>query len=88
MRHADFDVQLLIEELDCSCDTINEVVGKMWEGMTEEDLTPDDHNQIDNSIFHCSGCSWWSDVSQQGDNGECLDCNDEDNDKDEEEDEE
>lgn len=81
MRPKDFDVYQLIESLAGTCNTIQE---HLPEGMEEEDLTQEDHNQIDLEIFECPQCNWWyrfgeDEADSEGDYpGYCISCAGED----------
>lgn len=78
MKPENFDIAELVADLTGTCKTIAEFLP---EGMTEDDLTPDDHEHIDQEIFECTQCGWWCEVSESNDkDGEnvCNDCNDED----------
>lgn len=77
MRPADFDVQELIDSLQGTCQSI---VDFLPEGMDDNDLTSEDHDEIDNQIFLCNQCGWWCESCEQNDNGSCNDCEPEDED--------
>lgn len=69
-------VQTLIYELQGTCKTMDEA---MPEGFTEDDLTEDQLNEIDQEIFRCADCSWWFEASDEADTGKdgervCLNC--------------
>ncbi len=75
MRPADFDIQILIEDLQGTCSTIED---HLPEGMDWNDLTTEDHEAIDNEIFLCAECGWWYEVCQSNDRDDenvCDDCN-------------
>lgn len=75
MRPQDFDVHELIESLQGTCTTIEE---HLPEGMEWEDLTDEDHTQIDLEIFRCEECGWWHEISDmaedENDEHFCKDC--------------
>lgn len=78
MKSSNFDINKVIESLEGSCDTIDDVIESLYPGMDEDDLTGDDYNAIDNQIFRCPTCGWWFDLSEQSDNeedtGDCENC--------------
>jgi len=80
-RPNHFNVHELIQALQGTCTTINE---HLPDGMTDDDLTEDDHMAIDNEIFLCDECGWWCEVCEMNDTGDhiCNDCNDEFGDED------
>ena len=79
MRAKDFDVQLIIDTLQGTCtETLQSAIETHYPEMSEDDLTSDDHNDIDNEIFECAECGWWCEQCQSTDkDGEpvCDDCN-------------
>lgn len=74
-RPIDFDIHQLVSDLTGTCKTIDEFLP---EGMSEEDLTTEDHAHIDNEIFLCPTCGWWCSVDEargeEGDESTCEDC--------------
>jgi hypothetical protein len=83
MKTENFDVQVLIYHLQGSCDTLNSAIDTLFPGMSEDDLTEDDHNEIDNQIFLCETCGWWCEICEQDLDGNCEDCSTENEDEDE-----
>jgi len=85
MRPQDFDINKFVEDLQGTCQTLNDTLP---EGMTDMDLTKEDHEYIDNEIFLCDQCGWWFEVCEATENddysGWCESCTP---DPDEEEDE-
>ena len=78
MKPEIFDIQQIIDYLQGTCNTLNEGVTTCYPNMTEDDLTEDDHNAIDQDIFLCETCGWWCEQGDSGDSeGNCLDCNNE-----------
>lgn len=71
MRPANFNIQELIDELQGTCSSIND---HLPEGMDDNDLTSDDHEEIDNQIFLCDTCGWWCESCFQDEDGNCEDC--------------
>jgi len=75
MRPEDFDVQQLVKDLQGTC---NDIPDYLPEGMDEYDLTDEDHEFIDQEIFHCTVCGWWYEISEESGKDEseliCQDC--------------
>ncbi len=71
MKPNDFDIQVLIDDLQGTCQTIEHFLP---EGMEREDLTETDLETIDQEIFLCEQCGWWFEVSEQTEDGLCRDC--------------
>lgn len=74
MRPADFDIHKLIDALNGTCSTIQE---HLPDDMDELELTNEDHQTIDATIFCCNTCSWWCDIEEanESDDGDvCDDC--------------
>ena len=92
MKAENFDVQALIDYLQGTCHSLNEGVSELYPDMDENDLTEEDHADIDSQIFHCDCCSWWCEAHEQNDDGHCEDCcavtDDDEENEDSEEDEE
>ena len=66
----------LISDLLGTCRSIPECLPT---GITEDDLTEADHNEIDQRIFRCDICQWWFELSDEGQTSEaevriCEDC--------------
>lgn len=74
MKNENFNTQLLTEYLQGTCKSLDEGLDNLYPGMTQDDLTPEDFDEIDNEIFLCDNCGWWCEISEQDDNGFCLDC--------------
>lgn len=79
MRAENFDVQIIIERLQGQCMlSLNDAIEEEYPEMTEDDLTPEDHNAIDNEIFLCDECGWWCEISEatdiESEDGKCKDC--------------
>ena len=64
MRAPNFDVSKVIEALEGTCDTIQEALEALYPGMNEDDLTKQDWDQIDSTIFLCGECGWWYEISR------------------------
>lgn len=77
MKPENFDVQELIDYLQGTTNTLDDGMETLYSGMDFEELTEEDHDQIDNQIFECEVCGWWCEISEQHEgeeNGICDDC--------------
>lgn len=77
MRHLEFNPQTIAEYLQGTCGTLADAVESHYEGMTEDDLTSEDFDAIDNIVFLCEECGWWCEVSEYSDiddSEKCRDC--------------
>jgi len=82
MRPTDFDVNKIIETCQGTCtETLQSALDYHYPGMQEEELTEDDHNDIDDQIFMCNTCGWWCESSEESEEavGDCRDCAEEEN---------
>jgi len=83
MRPVNFDINDLIESLNGTCNSLDSALP---EGMEYDDLTTEDHAEIDANIFCCATCGWWCEIggANSGDDGDvCGDCVEDDGDDDE-----
>jgi len=76
-------VEQLIEELRGTPESADTVLDTLTDGEYDSllDLPMEFLQQIDDSIFQCTACSWWCDIDEANDqNGEnvCNDCHEED----------
>jgi len=73
MKPKDFDLDEFIQDLQGTCKTMESALP---EGMTIEDLTEDDLENIDQEIFNCETCNWWCEVSEMAseEGSICRDC--------------
>jgi len=72
MRPTNFDIHILINELNGTCESI---LSMLPDGMEEEDLTEQDTQEIDDHIFCCEGCGWWCEIDEQCEQCDhCIDC--------------
>lgn len=53
-----------------TCASISEVCSVLE--IQDEDSI--DWGLVDDEIFRCEGCSWWCELHEQDDNGDCQDC--------------
>lgn len=70
MRAENFDIEIIIDSLRGTCNTLDETINSIYPGMEYEDLTDEDHEEIDNNIFCCETCGWWTDVSEMSEENE------------------
>lgn len=101
MRAENFDVNDIIDHKQGTASSFsfddcfgeygicNDDFTPKYPDMTEDDLTDDDYDAIDNSMFNCTGCGWWCESHQarESSNGEqiCDDCKDEEGEQEDEE---
>lgn len=82
-RPENFDVQVLIDYLRGTCQSLAEGVAVCCEGMDADDLTDEDTQTIDENIFRCGECDWWCENDEMNeqcdDEGYCTDCRPNDN---------
>lgn len=72
---TEVQINELIEHLNGSCKTLEEGIKTiLGEEYTENDLSGENQDQIDQEIFLCHNCGWWYEVEAQGENGDCEDC--------------
>lgn len=79
MRPANFDINQMINDLNGSCQSIEEWINSMYEDdfnwMT--DLTQAELEELDSEIFQCCECGWWmNQPAEENQYGEwvCTDC--------------
>lgn len=90
MRADNFDIEDIVQHLQGTCtNTIESSFGEngilnddftpKYPNMTEDDLTQEDYNYIDNFIFLCESCVWWCETSEADEEIEstCQDCGEE-----------
>lgn len=86
MRAENFDIQVIIEGLQGTMDSIQQQLDFYYPEMTEDDLTEDDHSKLDQEIFLCANCGWWCEISEESgiDESElvCNDCAEENEEED------
>lgn len=76
MRAADFNIQTIIDNLQGTCgNSIQSALDFYYPDMVEDDLTADDHYQLDSQIFVCNTCGWWCERGLGEDEDDnCEDC--------------
>lgn len=75
MRAVNFDIQIIIDSLQGTGNSISSVIESNFPEMTEDDLTDEDYSNIDNEIQ----CGWWCETSEGNENPDgggdlCSDC--------------
>ena len=81
-RPDNFDVDEFVHDIIGTCKTVDQILDQTHEGMTEDDLTTEDHAHIDQEIFNCACCNWWCEQSEANESDEygddiCNDCHEE-----------
>lgn len=79
MRPDNFDINVIIEYLKGSTQTLYGCISDHYPNMSDDDLTLEDHEQIDNEIFWCDQCDWCYETSEANENPDgggdlCNDC--------------
>ena len=64
MRAANFDINVIIDDLRGTCKSIDESVESNYPGMEYSDLTTEDFEKVDSEIFECTQCNWWCDQDE------------------------
>lgn len=80
MRHENFDIEVLKQTLQGSCEMLDSTISQIYPNMDEDDLTEDELGDIGQDIFRCDSCGWWCDISENIEaEGEmiCNDCGEE-----------
>lgn len=57
-----------------TCKSLDEVCREY--GITEDDLSQDELETLDDHTMCCDSCGWWVESNEIDDNGECQDCTD------------
>lgn len=71
-KFTNSQLEELIQSLSGSSDTLSGAIEELFgSDFSEDDLTDDDHNYIDNQIFLCTECGWWCEIHEESE--ECLD---------------
>lgn len=69
--------QELINELQGSCKSLNEVLYELFKVISFTDLDIKNLSEIDFHIFLCDSCGWWYDLGEQSsieEDNVCTDC--------------
>lgn len=74
----DNQVDSIIHSLRGTCDTLDGAIQEVCgDDYSENDLTTEQLEKIDQEIFLCSDCRWWCEVSEMSeieDENVCDDC--------------
>ena len=62
--------QAFIDYARGTCNSISETC----DVLEIEDEDTIDWGMVDEQIFRCEGCSWWCELHEQDENGDCQDC--------------
>jgi hypothetical protein len=84
MRPEDFSIQLVVDFLQGTAMTLSSALETLYPGMDEDDLTQDDHSNLDELIFNCETCGWWCETSERDEESNCEDCSELKEDEDDE----
>lgn len=80
-KFNDRQINYIIATLQGTCGDLGSTIEELFNGeLTEEDLTEDNHQTIENEIFRCEECGWWYESvskSEVEDESICDDCNEE-----------
>lgn len=74
------EISELIEHLQGTCDTLDGAIQEvLGDDFSSEDLSDENHDQIDLEIFLCADCGWWCEISQESEDSDetervCDDC--------------
>jgi len=66
----------IIADLEGTCQRFADVLSTYE--IKEDDLSFDELQQLDDSIYCCSNCGWWSESGDQDEDGNCSDCQEDD----------
>jgi hypothetical protein len=71
-KFSDEEIADLIGALQGTCGDMNSTIMELFgEDYSEDDLTEEERNTIDNQVFLCTDCGWWCEACQESQ--ECLD---------------
>jgi hypothetical protein len=81
MRPNDFDINVIQQALEGACDTLEGALEECYPGMSETDMTIEDHEALDQLIFCCEECGWWYEISENAETDDdsemiCQGCED------------
>lgn len=64
MRHDNFDIESIISYLDgdMSSTGAEAMIHSEYNGMTIDDLTDEEKEELDNRLSDCQGCGWTYDL--------------------------
>lgn len=64
MRHSEFNVQELADQLNGAALTLDEALNDLWPGMAFDDMTKGECDELDMLVLECETCGWWCDASE------------------------
>lgn len=79
-KHA-LDMNQICSDLEGTCKDINDVLP---DGLTLEDLTPQQCAELDSNVLCCAACGWWVPSDEIVENDICDECHNEELDVDDE----
>lgn len=59
-------VQRLADELQGTCRSLGETCEAL--GFDQDDLTQDEHMELDGLVFSCAQCDWWCEACEANEN--------------------
>lgn len=79
MRHPDFDIEILINNLRGTCNSMEQVMDDLYPEMDwMVDATKEELEGLDSEIFQCEECGWWCEQHEMCDDNSgdwvCRDC--------------
>lgn len=77
MRHPEFNVNDFVESINGTARSVQGILDIYYPGMEEEDILPEELDEIDQLTVECNCCGWWVDAEDIDDMGNCTDCQDE-----------
>jgi hypothetical protein len=69
---TDDQVNELYAALCGSCDSLETALEQ--QGFVLDDMTHEDHLELDDLMFLCDGCGWWCDALEMEGDQTCSDC--------------
>lgn len=82
----EIDIQKLAETLQGTCMTLEGGIQVILGDDTEQELTPQQHDELDQEVFLCDTCGWWCEAHERSESDECVDCSGDNDDEDSEDD--
>lgn len=75
-KFTDEEIDDLAQQLNGTCQTVNEALRYDDRNRSEDDMTRADHQALDGEIACCETCSWWCEPAELDEDGNCDDCRD------------
>ena len=74
-RPDNFDVNIVIKELQQTTDTLDQAIGKLYPGYDSAILTDEDNLAIKAAVYSCIRCGFWNERSDMSEEFElCNEC--------------